>query len=208
LISTGDWEREKGFVYGTRVVKALLAAVLMLGVAACSSGPDRDAARQLTMEAYQVYWGNDWNKVIELATEAIEADPDYAWPYSVRGAAYNATGKYDLALADLSRADDLRPNHVAVLTNRAITYMKTKQYDKAEEDLDQVLLLQPNNVIGLVRMAELQSLKENLEDACTYLNEAVDLGFKDIALIEKSDTFENLFYSDCFIPILERMGVE
>jgi tetratricopeptide (TPR) repeat protein len=160
------------------------------------------------MEAYQLYWGTDWEKVIELTTQAIEEDPDYAWPYSVRGAAYNARGKYDLALADLDRADDLRPNHVAVLTNRAITYMKTGKYDKAEEDLDQVLLLQPNNVIGLVRMAELQSLKENVEDACTFLNQAVDRGFKDVELIERGRSFENLFYSDCFIPIMERMGVE
>jgi tetratricopeptide (TPR) repeat protein len=201
-------ERTKSSVRTTRAVKALVSVALVLAAVSCSTGPDRDAARELTMEAYQIYWGRDWNKVIELATKAIEEDPAYAWPYSVRGAAYNATRKYDLALEDLNKADDLRPNHVAVLTNRAITYMRKKEYDKAEEDLDQVLLLQPSNVIGLVRMAEVQSLKENIEDACTYLNQAVDRGFKDIELIEKSSSFENIFYSDCFAPVLERMGVE
>ncbi len=167
------------------------------------AGNGRDKSYEITQLAYTDYWGVNWKKVIELTTKAIKADPSFPWPYSMRGATYNVLGKYDLALEDLDKALELKPDYASAYTNRAITYIRTKEYDKAEKDLEKALEHHPFDVISLVRMAEVKSLKENEEEACSFMEEAIRSGFKELDIIEENANFEYILYSNCLQDLEE-----
>lgn len=162
--------------------------------------PDEARARatDLTNEAFRVYWGRDLDRVIDLCTSAIAADPEYPWPYSMRGAAYTAKGMYPNALLDLNRALELAPDFTPALTNRALTYLRMGLLDPARADLDDALFLTPTDVVALATRAEVEAASGQPEAACESLIEAVEHGFRDIRIVEDRRVFESLLFSDCY----------
>jgi tetratricopeptide (TPR) repeat protein len=162
--------------------------------------PDEARARatDLTNEAFREYWGRDLDHVIDLCTRAIDADPEYPWPYSMRGAAYTAKGLFPNALLDLNRALELAPDFTPALTNRALTYLRMGLLDPARADLEAALFLTPTDVVALATRAEVEAASGQPEAACESLIEAVENGFRDIRIVEDRRVFEGLLFSDCY----------
>jgi tetratricopeptide (TPR) repeat protein len=186
-------------------VLAILFAVAWL--AACSTAPslssNRADAINLCKEAYDVYWGRDWNRVDKLSTKAIASDPAFAWPYSLRGVARTHEGRYAQAVEDLDRAIELAPGYQPAYTNRAIANMKMKQYDMAERDLDRAMRMDRADVISPVIMAEVHALQQDVPQACRYLNEAVSRGLRNIEVIEQRKGFASILQEDCYLDLLD-----
>jgi tetratricopeptide (TPR) repeat protein len=151
------------------------------------------------MEALSEHWGKDWDRVIELATEAIELDPNFPWPYSQRGVAHTVKGEYRLAIRDLNKAIDLDPTFDAAYTNRAITYMKLAQYKRAERDIKMAVKLNPDEFMAMVTMAELLTLNDKDAEACVWLNRAFQTDVRDVlSFVLSTDIFENIQYLPCY----------
>ena len=163
----------------------------------------KEKAVILAEEIDRSAWGN-WMAVIELATEAIEADPTFAWPYAQRGTALAYLGRYTDALRDYDTAIRLRPDLDPAYTDRAIVYIRVGRLDDAERDLAFSLTASPNDMKNLITMAEVQSLKNRPESACRLLKRAFINGFKDIKGLEQNKNFENLTYSDCYDALMRR----
>lgn len=174
--------------------------VLVLSVlAGCKSR--RDRSYELTDEAYQEYWGTDWNAVIRLTTDAIKVDPEFPWPYSMRGAAYNAKKQYALAIADLTKAIELAPDFAPAFINRGISNMYLERYKEAGMDLREALKLAPRDLNAIVSMAELFSATGAVEQSCEYMKRAMQRGFRDMGVLEERKNFENLVFSDCYYEL-------
>jgi tetratricopeptide (TPR) repeat protein len=186
----------------TKGIKALLVVSCLLLVFSCA-GNKEEKSYELTQLAFTNHWGSNWGMVIELTTQAIEADPKFPWPYSMRGAAYNVLGKYDLALKDLDKALQLKPDYSSAYTNRAITFIRKEEYDNAVKDLEAALEYHPFDLTSLVKMAEVHSLLENEEEACSYMEEAIRSGFRELNIIEANLNFQFILYSDCFEELEE-----
>src|SRR5262249_20378251 len=76
---------------------------------------------------------------------------------SYRGATYSRLGRPDKALADLSRAIELDPNHADAWNNRGVAYSLMGELDKAVNAFSRSIELAPNDgeaVQGYVRRAE------------------------------------------------------
>jgi tetratricopeptide (TPR) repeat protein len=189
------------------ILKILAVSIAVATLTACSTVPsissNRAAAINLCKEAYDVYWGRDWNRVDELSTKAIEHDPVFAWPYSLRGVARTHQGRYAQAVQDFNQAIELYPDFQPAYTNRAIAGMKMKQYDMAERDLDRAMNLDRADVISPVIMAEVYSLQQDAPQACRYLNEAVSRGLRNIEVIEDREGFASILQEDCYLDLLE-----
>jgi tetratricopeptide (TPR) repeat protein len=192
----------------TCLAGSLLAAVIASCSIPHSIGSDRAAALNLCKEAYDVYWGRDWHRVDELSSMAIENDPEFAWPYSLRGVARTHLGRYAQAAQDLNIAIDLAPDYQPAYTNRAIVNMKMKQYDMAEHDLKFAMRMDKTDVISPVIMAEVLALQGDVSQACRYLNEAVSRGLFNIDVVEKRAGFSSLLQEDCYLDILESVRQE
>ncbi len=161
------------------------------------------AALNLCREAYSVYWGSNWNKVAELATKAMEHDPEFEWAYSLRGMAYHHKGQYDLAVEDLNIAIDLDQGYQPAYTNRAITYMKMEEYEAAIKDLRRAMSMNQHDVIAPMAMAEVYSRMNNGGDACEYFEKALYNGFRDLKAIRENPGFSSMLSHDCFGMVLD-----
>ncbi|KAK0378395.1 mitochondrial import receptor subunit tom-70 [Colletotrichum limetticola] len=78
----------------------------------------------------QAYGGKDYNKAIDLYSQAIlcKANPIF---YSNRAACYNALGNWDKVVEDTTAAINLDPEYVKALNRRANAYEHLKMYGEA-----------------------------------------------------------------------------
>lgn len=176
---------------------------LSCSVSACSFASKEELAFRKVQEAYELYWGNNWQKVIDITTEAIKMDPEHPWFYSVRGAAHKNLKQYPQALADLNKAIELSPDFVPALTNRGLTYLEMQRFEEAERDMGDALKFSPDEIIALVGMARLQSVQGKAASACEYMTHAVKNGFDDMKLLEEDEDFADLHEAECFKSIVE-----
>ena len=61
----------------------LMMALVLLIASGCQK--QKMTHSELMNYAWQEHWGQDWNEVIRITSEAIELDPEMPWPYSMRG---------------------------------------------------------------------------------------------------------------------------
>jgi tetratricopeptide (TPR) repeat protein len=97
----------------------------------------------------EAFENRDYDKSIDLLTQAIDANSKHAPAYVLRGLAYSGKNKLDLAIEDFSKAIQLTPNDERAYIFRAVTYQETKQWDKAINDYTEALNLKPGNLDAL-----------------------------------------------------------
>ena len=73
--------------------------------------------------------------------EAIRLQPDLAYAYNNRGAAYADLGRYAEAIVDYDEAIQLQPDLADAYNNRGNAYYGLGQYEKAITDLETALEL-------------------------------------------------------------------
>lgn len=76
---------------------------------------------------------------------AVEGDSKNYLTYFKRGTVYLALGKAKLAISDLDRALELKPDFSGARAQRGSVHLKMGDYQNAEMDLYQVLLEDPHN---------------------------------------------------------------
>jgi tetratricopeptide (TPR) repeat protein len=196
----------------TIAMSALLVASLLASCATdgFEEDPAREKAHKLTEKAYNEAYsqsgaGPDWDRVIKIATKAIEADPSFPPPYAIRGAAYNAKGRYRFAVNDLDRSLELSPDHAPAFVNRGISYMHLKLYDLALLDFESALGLEPENITSLVNIAHIFTLEKDVLLACRFLEKAVVMGLDDLSLLLEEPDFKPLVFSGCLEAVEKRM---
>ena len=150
-----------------------IPAVLLIVVAfmyACSTPQQK--AEKLCQKAYEKYWGVDWDKVIELSTEAMMLNPDGPWAYSQRGYAYAEKEKYGQALDDLTMALVLDNTYSIAYFTRGAIYSDLGRYEKAIEDYSRVIELDSfalpaynNRARALMELEEYDDAEKDLKKA-------------------------------------------
>lgn len=184
-----------------RTIWKSLYYVLAIAILSSCATPEMTAVDKCEM-AYYSYWGSNWDKVIELTTEATVLEPDHPWPYSMRGAAYSAKGQNEEALSDLNKAIELAPDFFPAFTNRGLAHMRMSDFENAEKDLRMALELNPKDVTSQVRLSEALSAQGKDEEACTFMMKAIKNGFSDMKIMEEEYNFESLLYSECFHEVI------
>lgn len=97
---------------------------------------------------------DNYEKAIELFTEAIEEDREYARAYFHRGNAKRELGKYEEAIADYDTAIDLDPENTGAYGNRGITKLRLGKYEEAIADYDAAINLMPEHSKGYTNKSE------------------------------------------------------
>lgn len=121
--------------------RLLVAVILVLGCAIASQAqsPAQDAFR-LGLACPETDYDcqiTSYSKVIELA-----AVPQ---AYVNRGYAYRQKGSHDLAIADFTKAIELKADYELAYGNRSNSYAKKGNLDLALADLNKVIQLKPDN---------------------------------------------------------------
>ncbi|KAI0134498.1 import receptor [Xylariales sp. AK1849] len=99
-------------------------------VASLTDEQKKDYALQLKNAGNKAYGSKDYNKAIDLYSQAILCKPDPIF-YSNRAACYNALSVWDKVVDDTTAAIKLDPTYVKALNRRANAYEHLEQYSEA-----------------------------------------------------------------------------
>jgi tetratricopeptide (TPR) repeat protein len=106
-----------------------------------------------------------FNENIENAinefSNAIKKDPTYATAYSNRAVAYMMQKKYNLALADLNKAKELKPNDPAIRYNLASCHSLMGNVDLGFVELDAALANGFNDYTSLRKDPDIANLRKS-----------------------------------------------
>lgn len=142
-------------------------------------------SNQKLEEGNQLAYKGEFTKSIKLFTEAIELNPNNAAAYYAKGTRYyslsignkNDTKKFHaLAVADLSKAIELKPDYWEVYITRAFVHYNMKNFDKCIEDFNRAVEIAPNKAQSYYsRSFYYQFVAKDNARALADLNKAVEL---------------------------------
>jgi tetratricopeptide (TPR) repeat protein len=94
-------------------------------------------------------------------SNAIKKDPSYATAYSNRAVAYMMQKKYNLALDDLKKAKDLKPNDASIRYNLASCHSLMGNVDLGFVELDAALANGFNDYDSLRKDPDIANLRKH-----------------------------------------------
>jgi tetratricopeptide (TPR) repeat protein len=144
-------------------------------------------AESLNVTGYRLQHRNRPAEALEVYKKAIAADPRFSWPYHNIGRLYMGQQDNEQALAWLTKALEVNPNHLRAQLNQGVAAARLKRYDDALGAYGRALVMDPSDAeahanAGFILLQigrqteglrELQlavSLDPKLEHARTYLN--------------------------------------
>lgn len=89
-----------------------------------------------------------FEKAVEILSQAISIHPTFALAYVQRGIAYTKLKQYQNALDDLNTSISYNANSGVAFLNRAIAYHDSLNFEQAKRDCDQAIRLSPQYVWG------------------------------------------------------------
>lgn len=87
--------------------------------------------------------GGIYKSNLTLFSDTIAKNPASWFSYSGRAAYYAESGREDLALADIEKALELKPDEADALHHRAIIRLKNREYPEAFADFDRSIAIRP-----------------------------------------------------------------
>jgi len=143
----------------------------------------------------------EYDKAFADHTKAIELDPSSSNAYNGRGLFYFATGSYDKAIDDYTIAIKLQPDF-GIYNNRALAYYYKGEHEKALVDFIKTVELNPKDSLSYYNIACLYSIKNNIEEACNWLNKAIEKGYDNWNSIKQDKDLANIRNSPCYKQII------
>jgi tetratricopeptide (TPR) repeat protein len=142
----------------TMAAYALLKAGAEIGPRRDSEFDDETTAKiERVREANKLYDDGEWDKALGIYTALIEAHPDFADAWYLRGSGLMEHDELEKALHDLTRAHELIPRCPRFLERRGQTYEYLGRYADAVADYEAALALDPRNSLARYNLAFLRA---------------------------------------------------
>lgn len=141
----------------------------------------RDWADRKRQEADDADDKKDYPKAVALYTEIINSAgfKQYldkklqAKTYYNRGCVYSDQGKFDLAIADYTKAIELKTDLEEAYNNRGNAYAAQGKFDLAIADFNTAIELKPDNAVAYNNRGEAYREQDNFEQAIADYNKAI-----------------------------------
>ncbi|KAJ3104101.1 Serine/threonine-protein phosphatase 5 [Phlyctochytrium planicorne] len=115
---------------------------------------DRAKSEEMKAEANKMFAQRNYERAIELYTQAISYDPKNPALYSNRAFAYIKSEFYGAAITDAETAIGLDPRFVKAYYRRAVGHMALGKLKDAVKDFRAVVKVAPNDADAKVKLAE------------------------------------------------------
>jgi tetratricopeptide (TPR) repeat protein len=104
---------------------------------------DKQIAKEKFEEAMEDFISHNYGRSIELLSQAIELNPQFALAFKSRGAAYLRLDKTQEAIADFSTVVEMVSDNARAYHLRGLAYEKSGDNAKALDDFNKALELNP-----------------------------------------------------------------
>jgi tetratricopeptide (TPR) repeat protein len=132
-----------------------------------------EAYTSLAFEKYHYEW--DWFGAESDFNWAFGLNPSYASAHSWYAAFLTSMGRFDKALTEIHRAQELDPLSLAIGTTIGASYYYAGQYDQAIEECQKALEMDPNFPWAYTILANAYVQKSLFNEAIAELQKAVEL---------------------------------
>lgn len=122
-------------------------------------------AKQKFDAAMAQFIGQNYDKSIDLLSEAIDFDPEFQLAFKCRGAAHLRLGHIQDALADFNRVLELDPKNARAFHLRGLAHEKAGDYAEAIADLSKAIEINPQYGAAYYSRANLYSETGNTAQA-------------------------------------------
>lgn len=116
----------------------------------------------LIKEARLLVDAGAWGDAREAIQKAVLLSPQNFTLIKQAALLSAVVGNYAESIQYFQRADELRPNDVAVLSGMAGALMRMERYESAEALIEQILEIDPNNLMALFHRTALRVVKGEL----------------------------------------------
>jgi tetratricopeptide (TPR) repeat protein/S1-C subfamily serine protease len=115
-----------------------------------------------------------YDEGLAAINKAIELAPRAAWYYN-RGNLYSDQQKYELALADYSKAIELNRNYANAYYNRGVLYKDQQKYELALADFSKAIEINRNFAEAYINRGNLYKDQQKYELALADFTKAIDI---------------------------------
>ncbi|MBI1249631.1 tetratricopeptide repeat protein [bacterium] len=128
---------------------------------------------------------------IEVLTKAIEANPNNADAYRLRGLIYLEKKEFEKALADLKIVtEQLAPGDLTSLQAYARAFAQLGEFDQAIKAVDKIVKANPNSPIGYLLRAQFKTMAGDLDGATDDLDQVLVLAPRSVpALLMRASLY-------------------
>ncbi|MCW5771067.1 MAG: tetratricopeptide repeat protein [Rhodospirillaceae bacterium] len=159
-----------------------LAALLLFAFLCALGGTARADARADYAAAMEAAKKGKIADAITLMTRVIDSKEasgeTLATMYYTRADFHSQMRKYDLAIADYTKAIEIMPDHAAAYGDRAVAYALEKKYTEALDDLSRCEFLVPKSPIPYFNRGRVYELMGNKPEAIAQYRKALELAPK------------------------------
>jgi tetratricopeptide (TPR) repeat protein len=122
-----------------------LIALLTVGLSAAGLAVIKRDPGELLRQSQEAFERRDFDKAVQILSQAIDANPKFTAAYVLRGLANTARNKPDDAIADYGKAIELAPDDERPRLMRASAFQAQREFGKAIADLDFVIEKNPGD---------------------------------------------------------------
>ena len=131
---------------------------------------------ELIDNAFQAVSKEDYSTALNYFTEAINFnDEPFAGDFYNRGLTYYNLEKYNEAIADYSKAIELKPDYADAYINRGNAYCNLNKYDEALADYNKAIDLKPDDVDAYCNRGSIYGKLGKINEAFADFSKAIDL---------------------------------
>ncbi|XP_047536700.1 serine/threonine-protein phosphatase 5 [Vanessa atalanta] len=123
---------------------------------------DLEAAEKLKNEANEYFKRQNYNRAIELYTEAIEKNPTSAVYFANRSISNLRLENFGYALNDASKAIEIDKLYTKAYYRRAAAYMALGKYKFALKDFEYVIKVRPNDLDAKMKYNECNKIVKKI----------------------------------------------
>ncbi|KAJ8109369.1 hypothetical protein ONZ43_g6156 [Nemania bipapillata] len=121
-----------------------------------------DQATALKNDGNKAFAAHNWPKAVELYTQAIELNDKEPTFYTNRAQAHIKSEAFGYAIADATKAIELKPAFVKAYFRRAVSYAAILKPKDAVKDFKKCVELDPTNKDAKLKLAECQKIVRQL----------------------------------------------
>lgn len=95
-------------------------------------------------------------KSIDMFSEALDVDPNFAEAWNKRATLHYIIGDYEKSVSDISKTLELEPRHFGALDGLAEIYISQDQFEKAAQTYKKILEILPYSKKAKMRLEYIQ----------------------------------------------------
>ena len=123
-----------------------------------STHPTDQKLTSLLDEGSRLVQDQQYNRAIDVFTEAIELDPTWAEAWNKRATVYYIVGEFQKSQEDIDKVLELEERHFGALAGQGMVNIQLKNYDKAKRSYQKAQEIYPAMKSSKVMIEQIEEL--------------------------------------------------